>query len=58
MKPHAATAFHEAGHAVAAFFLDIPIPTVTIVPDKDYLGLTLTQEQLREANRHPAPHAR
>ena len=33
-----ATAYHEAGHAVAAHFLKIPITKVTIEPDDDSLG--------------------
>ena len=33
-----ATAYHEAGHVVAAHFLDIPIRSVTIVPKGDAYG--------------------
>ena len=32
-------AYHEAGHAVAAFFLKIPLASVTIVPKEGVLGL-------------------
>ncbi len=33
-----ATAYHEAGHAVAAYFLDLPFQEVHIVAAKDSLG--------------------
>jgi hypothetical protein len=36
-----AIAIHEAGHAVAAIRLDIPISTVTIVAAEDYQGITI-----------------
>ena len=32
------TAYHEAGHAVAAFFAHIAVKSVTVVPDKDTSG--------------------
>ncbi len=35
------TAFHEAGHAVAVFQMNIPIRKVTIVPEGDALGYVL-----------------
>lgn len=34
-----ATAYHEAGHAVAAFFLGFKTRQVTVKPGKDYSGL-------------------
>lgn len=34
-----ATAFHEAGHAVAALALDRPVVAVSIEPDRDRLGI-------------------
>jgi hypothetical protein len=34
----AATAYHEAGHAVMAYLLDIPVKRATIVALADYLG--------------------
>ena len=44
VTPHARrlTAYHEAGHAVAAYFLPTqePVPPVTIVPRGNALGLT------------------
>ena len=42
MKPGLkATAFHEAGHAVAAWLVKIPIRKVTIVPKGDAAGYVL-----------------
>jgi ATP-dependent Zn protease len=38
------TAFHEAGHAVVSFMLDVPFRSVTIRPDADLLGCVLFQE--------------
>lgn len=35
----AATAYHEAGHAVAALALDRPVVKVSIRPDRDRLGI-------------------
>ena len=35
----AATAYHEAGHAVAALALDRPVIKVSIRPDRDRLGI-------------------
>jgi len=37
--PDEATAFHEAGHAVAALVLDRPVVKVSIQPDRDRLGI-------------------
>ena len=34
-----ATAYHEAGHAVLAFVLDRPVQCVSILPDRDHLGI-------------------
>jgi hypothetical protein len=36
-----AVAYHEAGHAVAAWLLNIPLRKVTIVPEGDALGYVL-----------------
>jgi hypothetical protein len=38
MREIEATAYHEAGHAVAAFHLGRPISRVTITPDGNVLG--------------------
>ncbi len=43
-RPHpapedVATAFHEAGHAVAALALDRPVVKVSIEPKRDFLGI-------------------
>lgn len=35
----AATAYHEAGHAVVAMMLDRPIRFVSVLPRREYLGL-------------------
>src|SRR5437868_4318539 len=38
--PHdEATAYHEAGHAVVALALGRPIHRVSVLPDRDHLGL-------------------
>src|SRR5688572_7589067 len=37
--PEHATAYHEAGHAVVALALGRPVTQVTIVADRDTLGL-------------------
>ncbi|MBY0231107.1 MAG: hypothetical protein K2W96_17620 [Gemmataceae bacterium] len=34
-----ATAYHEAGHAVAALALDRPVAKVSILPRRDFLGI-------------------
>jgi hypothetical protein len=34
-----ATAYHEAGHAVLAFLLGRPVQCVSILPDRDHLGV-------------------
>jgi ATP-dependent Zn protease len=51
-RRHESTAYHEAGHAVAAFVLRLKIGRrgVTIVPDKehDVLGYANIAAQLRE----------
>src|SRR5882724_12821034 len=41
MEPTAdeATAYHEAGHAVVALLLDRPVQCVSILPDRDHLGV-------------------
>ena len=33
-----ATAYHEAGHAVVALWLDRPVHKVSVLPNQDYLG--------------------
>ncbi len=40
-------AFHEAGHAVAAYFLDIPIKSLTIIHGKDYVGHLIREKVAR-----------
>src|SRR5262245_600580 len=35
----AATAYHEAGHAVVAMALGRPIHQVSVLPNRDYLGI-------------------
>lgn len=42
----AATAFHEAGHAVIAWSLGLRVHRVTVIPSKDYLGLAVCQNAL------------
>ena len=37
-KRECATAYHEAGHAVAAFLLRRRLRRATIIPDEDSLG--------------------
>jgi ATP-dependent Zn protease len=37
--PHEPTAYHEAGHAVAALALGRPVHAVSILPDRDRAGL-------------------
>src|SRR4051795_10022621 len=37
--PDEATAYHEAGHAVAALALERPVVKVSIRPDRDRLGI-------------------
>jgi Peptidase family M41 len=34
-----ATAYHEAGHAVVALLLDRPVQCVSILPDREHLGI-------------------
>src|ERR1035438_1078951 len=34
-----ATAYHEAGHAVLALILDRPVECVSILPDREHLGI-------------------
>jgi ATP-dependent Zn protease len=40
-EPSAATAYHEAGHAVVALALGRPVHRVTILPDRERLGTCL-----------------
>jgi hypothetical protein len=42
-----ATAYHEAGHAVIAYELGIPLQSVTIVPSEDAHGVVRHQDPLR-----------
>jgi ATP-dependent Zn protease len=46
------TAYHEAGHVVAAFMQGVPVRSVTIVPDKleAYLGLVQHGDLTRGVN--------
>src|SRR5205807_2108176 len=37
--PQAATAYHEAGHAVAALTLGRPVAWVSVRPDRQFLGM-------------------
>jgi len=46
------TAYHEAGHAVAAFALKVPVRQATIVPDGDILG-HVRHSKLGGAGRNP-----
>ena len=41
------TAYHEAGHAVMAYFLYIRVKKVSVVPGKDYLGFMLHEKVVR-----------
>jgi len=41
------TAYHEAGHAVMAYFLGVRLKKVSIVPGKDYVGRLLHGKILR-----------
>jgi ATP-dependent Zn protease len=45
-----ATAFHEAGHAVAAWCLGEPITRITIVPDDERDGAVEFANPLRDAD--------
>src|SRR4051794_10336577 len=39
MPPQTATAYHEAGHAVVALALGRPVQGVSVLPNRDRLGL-------------------
>lgn len=41
------TAYHEAGHAVAAYFENIKVKQATIVPDDDFFGM-VTHQQIQK----------
>ncbi len=41
------TAYHEAGHAVVAYFLGVRLKKVSIIPDKDYVGIVLHEKVVR-----------
>lgn len=44
-----ATAYHEAGHAVAAFFRGRPFQFVTIKPGSSWISIGLLSNLLRES---------
>jgi len=41
------TAYHEAGHAVVAYFLGVRLKKVSIFPNKDYVGIVLHEKVVR-----------
>ncbi len=41
------TAYHEAGHAVVAYFLGVRIKKVSIIPGKDYVGIVIHEKVVR-----------
>jgi hypothetical protein len=41
------TAYHEAGHAVTAYFLGVRLKKVTIIPNKDYVGAVIHEKVIR-----------
>src|SRR5260370_14575354 len=41
------TAYHEAGHAVMAYFLGVRLKKVTIITNKDYVGSVLQEKVVR-----------
>src|SRR5688572_6474495 len=47
------TAYHEAGHAVASFFLDVKIRKVSIVPDRERGTLGSVHNGRFGSNLHP-----
>lgn len=49
-KRKSAVAFHEAGHAVAAVFLNVPVKSATIVRGPGYLGLVQYKNVLARVN--------
>src|SRR5262245_17726030 len=52
------TAYHEAGHAVAAIVKGIKVEKATIKPDKDYLGVVIQkriQKSVRDALEYGSP---
>ncbi len=60
----AATAYHEAGHAVIANSLHVPLKSVTIKPGDGYSGMlhhapVLTRRDIRKINEYSeTPHQR
>ena len=50
-----ATAYHEAGHAVAQLFLGLGLKRVTIVPDKEGGMLGHTRAWLNPTLQHRHP---
>jgi hypothetical protein len=45
-----ATAYHEAGHAVACYYLGVKVKSATIVPDKDQRGHVRHEAMFRGLN--------
>jgi ATP-dependent Zn protease len=43
----AATAYHEAGHAVACFVMRAKVKTATILPSEDYSGRVRHENMFR-----------
>ncbi len=41
------TAYHEAGHAVTAYFLGVHLKKITIIPDEDHVGAVLHEKVVR-----------
>src|SRR5260370_10329969 len=41
------TAYHEAGHAVVPYFLGVRLKKVSIIPDKDYVGIVIHEKVVR-----------
>ena len=52
------TAYHEAGHAVVAFELEIPVESVTIAPDEESVGSMIYQRRLQKLDDYGSISAR
>ncbi len=52
------TAYHEAGHAVVAFELEIPFESVTIAPDEESVGSMIYQRRLQKLDDYGSISAR